>query len=71
MVLGTATAASVSYAVALAAAIWAAYGDRWWLVALWSAVGGAAYALSGGRWMAATGAIRRRTRGASRSRGSP
>jgi hypothetical protein len=51
VVLGTATAASVSYAVALAAAIWAAYGDRWWLVALWSAVGGAAYALSGGRWM--------------------
>lgn len=51
VVLGTATAASVSYTVALAAAIWAAYGDRWWLVALWSAVGGAAYALSGSRWM--------------------
>jgi hypothetical protein len=50
MVLGTATAAS-SYTVGLAAAIWAAYGDRWWLVALWSAGGGAAYALSGGRWM--------------------
>ena len=26
-------------------------GDHWWLVALWSAVGGAAYALSGRRWM--------------------
>ena len=51
VVLGTATAASVSYAVALGAAIWAAYADRWWLVALWSAVGGAAYALSGSRWM--------------------
>jgi hypothetical protein len=51
VVLGTATVASVSYTVALAAAIWAAFGDRWWLVALWSAVGGAAYALSGGRWM--------------------
>jgi hypothetical protein len=51
VVLGTATAASVSYTVALAAAIWAAYGDHWWLVALWSAMGGAAYALSGGRWM--------------------
>jgi len=51
VVLGTATAASVTYALALAAAIWAAYGDRWWLMALWSAVGGAAYALSGGRWM--------------------
>jgi hypothetical protein len=53
VVLGTATAASVSYAVALAAAIWAAYGDHWWLVALWSALGGAAYALSGSRWMQA------------------
>jgi hypothetical protein len=53
VVLGTATAASVAYAVALAAAIWAAYGERWWLVALWSAAGGAAYALSGSRWMRA------------------
>src|SRR3954471_10725452 len=35
VVLGTATAASVSYPVALSAAIWAAYGERWWLVALW------------------------------------
>jgi hypothetical protein len=51
VVLGTATAASVSYTVALGAAIWAAFGDHWWLVALWSAVGGAAYALSGARWM--------------------
>ena len=51
VVLGTATAASVSYTVALAAAIWAAYGDHWWLVALWSALGGVAYALSGDRWM--------------------
>src|SRR3954447_5635427 len=51
VVLGSATAASVSYPVALAAAIWAAYGERWWLVALWSLVGGAAYALSGPRWM--------------------
>src|SRR3954454_20826131 len=51
VVLGTATAASVSYPVALGAAIWAAYGERWWLVALWSLVGGAAYALSGRRWM--------------------
>ena len=51
VVLGTATAASLTYAVALAAAIWAAYGDRWWLVALSSALGGAAYALSGRRWL--------------------
>ena len=51
VVLGTATAAAVSYPLALGAAIWAAYGERWWLVALWSLVGGAAYALSGRRWM--------------------
>src|SRR4051794_27424018 len=51
VVFGTATAASLSYPVALAAAIWAAYGEHWWLVALWSAGGGAAYAFSGRRWM--------------------
>ena len=51
VVLGGASAASVSYPIALGAAIWAAYGERWWLVALWSLVGGAAYALSGRRWM--------------------
>jgi hypothetical protein len=51
VVLGTGTAASLSYAIALGAAIWAATGGRWWLVALWSVVGGAAYALSGRRWM--------------------
>jgi hypothetical protein len=42
VVLGTATAASVSYPLALAASIWAAYSERWWLVALWSVAGGAA-----------------------------
>jgi hypothetical protein len=51
VVLGTGTAASVSYAIALATAIWAATGAHWWLVALCSASGGAAYALSGRRWM--------------------
>jgi len=51
VVLGTATPGSVFYTIALGAAIWAAYGDRWWLVALWAAVGGAAYTLSGRRWM--------------------
>jgi len=51
VVLGTTTAAAVSYPVALGAAIWAAYGDHWWLVAAWSAGGGAAYALSGRRWL--------------------
>jgi hypothetical protein len=51
VVLGSAMAASVSYPLALGAAIWSAYDGRWWLVALWSAAGGAAYALSGRRWM--------------------
>lgn len=51
VVLGTGTAASLSYAVALGAAIWAAYDSRWALVALWSVAGGAAYALGGRRWM--------------------
>jgi hypothetical protein len=51
VVLGTGTAASVSYAIALAAAIWTAYAGRWWLVALCAVAGGAAYALSGRRWM--------------------
>jgi hypothetical protein len=53
VVLGTGMAASLSYVVALGASIWAAYGSRWALVALWSAAGGAAYALSGRRWMRA------------------
>jgi len=51
VVLGTATPASVAYAIALAAAIWAATDARWWLVALWSAAGGAGYALGGRRWL--------------------
>ena len=51
VVLGTGTLASASYAISLGAAIWAAYDARWWLVALWSIAGGAAYALSGHRWM--------------------
>lgn len=51
VVLGTGMAASASYIAALAGAIWAAYGAHWWLVGLWSVVGGAAYALSGRRWM--------------------
>jgi hypothetical protein len=51
VVLGSGIPASISYAAALAGAIWAAYGDRWWLVVLWSLAGGAAYAFSGRRWM--------------------
>jgi hypothetical protein len=53
VVLGTGTVASSSYAVALAAAIWAAFADRWALVAVASLAGGTAYALGGRRWLAA------------------
>ena len=51
VVLGSGTAASLSYAVSLGAAIWAAYGSRWGLVGLFSLAGGGAYALSGRRWL--------------------
>lgn len=50
VVLGTATAASTSYVLALGAAVWAAVERMWWLVALCAIAGGAAYALSGRRW---------------------
>lgn len=53
VVLGTGTLTSASYAIALGAAIWAAYDARWWLVAFWAIAGGAAYALSGRRWLGA------------------
>ncbi len=51
VVLGTAGAASLAYAAALAAAVWAAGGGHWWAVAVCSVAGGAGYALSGRRWM--------------------
>ena len=51
VVFGGGTAASLSYCAGLGAAIWAAYGSYWWLVALWSVAGGAAYALAGRRWL--------------------
>jgi hypothetical protein len=53
VVFGSGAAASVSYAVALAATIWAASVAQWWLVALCAIAGGAAYALSGRRWLRA------------------
>jgi hypothetical protein len=53
VVLGTGTVASSSYAVAAAAAIWAAFAGQWLLVAVASLAGGIAYALAGRRWLAA------------------
>ena len=53
VVLGTGTAASAPYALAAAIAIWAAFDERWGLMILSSIAGGAAYALSGRRWVPA------------------
>lgn len=53
VVFGSGAAASVSYAVALAATIWAASVGQWWLVGLCAIAGGAGYALSGLRWLRA------------------
>jgi hypothetical protein len=57
VVLGTGIPASASYAIALGAAIWAAYDARWWFVAVWSVAGGAAYGLCGRRWLRAYRAL--------------
>jgi hypothetical protein len=46
--LGSGTVTSLSYAAALAVAIWAAFGAPWWLMAL---LGGVGYALAGRHWM--------------------
>jgi len=51
VVLGTGALASASYAITSVAAILAAFDSQWWLVAIWSTIGGAAYALSGRRWL--------------------
>jgi hypothetical protein len=50
VVLGTATAASISYVLAFGASAWAGFNRMWWLVAVCAVAGGAAYALSGLRW---------------------
>jgi hypothetical protein len=66
VVLGTGTAASASYAVTAAIAIWAAVAGHWWLVAPASLAGGAAYALSGRLWLRSY-----RSEPARHSRGEP
>jgi hypothetical protein len=53
VVLGTGGAASGSYAATAAIAIWGALDGRWWLVAVGSLAGGAAYGLSGRLWLRA------------------
>jgi hypothetical protein len=51
VVLGTGHLTSLAYAAALGFAIWAAFGEHLWLVAVCSLAGGVAYALSGRRWL--------------------
>jgi hypothetical protein len=53
VVLGTSTAASTSYVVALGFAIWAASAGSWGLVALCATGGGWGYAVGGRRWLGA------------------
>lgn len=52
VVFGTATRASLGYAVAMAVAYAAALRDWWWLVGLAAVAGGLAYAMSGRHWVA-------------------
>ena len=50
IILGTGTASTLVYMGTFAAATWAAFGSRWWLVVVAAAVGGTAYSLSALRW---------------------
>ncbi len=51
VVFGSDTAASTAHFLAMGAAIWAAFEERWWLVGLCAIAGGLGYALCGVRWM--------------------
>ncbi|MEO5981971.1 MAG: hypothetical protein ABIQ13_06610 [Pedococcus sp.] len=51
VVFGGDAAASTVHFLAMAAAIWAAFEERWWLVGLCAVSGGVGYALCGVRWM--------------------
>jgi hypothetical protein len=47
---GMANLASTAYGVAFGGALWAAVVEAWWLVAVFSVLGGVGYAVSGQRW---------------------
>jgi hypothetical protein len=51
VVFGSDPTASTVHLLAMGAAIWAAFEDRWWLVGLCAIAGGIGYALAGVRWM--------------------
>ena len=50
IILGTGTTSTLVYMGTFAAATWAAFESRWWLVVTAAVVGGAAYSLSAFRW---------------------
>ena len=50
IVLGSGTTASLVYLGTFAAATWAAFESRWWLVAAAATVGGVGYAIGALRW---------------------
>ncbi len=51
VVFGSDAAASTVHLLAMGAAIWAAFEERWWLVGLCAIAGGVGFALCGVRWM--------------------
>ncbi|MGZ6839595.1 MAG: hypothetical protein ACXVHC_03930 [Frankiaceae bacterium] len=51
VVLGGDAAITTAHFLGMAAAIWAAFEERWWLVGLCAIAGGVGYALGGVRWM--------------------
>jgi hypothetical protein len=51
VVFGGDVTASTAHFLAMGAAIWAAFEERWWLVGLCAIAGGVGYALCGVRWM--------------------
>lgn len=50
LILGTGTASTLVYMCAFAAATWAAFDSRWWLVVVASLAGGVGYAFGALRW---------------------
>ncbi len=51
VIFGTDATASTAHLLAMGAAIWAAFEQRWWLVGLCAIAAGVGYALCGVRWM--------------------
>jgi hypothetical protein len=50
VVAGTANTVSTAYGLAFGGALWAAFAQTWWLVAVFSILGGVGYAVGGLQW---------------------